>query len=60
MQLELISPEGDHVADVFQDESTGARSFNGLDYDGPVRVSLPLEVLHWFLDEADKRLALDQ
>jgi hypothetical protein len=51
MSLELIGFDGERVAEVFEDDETGARSFTAF---GERRV--PPEVVEWFLSEARNRL----
>jgi hypothetical protein len=51
MSLELVGADGERVAEVFEDDDTGARSFTVF---GERQV--PPEVIEWFLGEARTRL----
>jgi len=49
--LELYSPEGTRIAEVFRDDDSGARTFNSF-----MPLNMRPEVLAWFLDQAAQRL----
>ena len=53
VQLELLGPDGEYVAEVFRDDVTGHRAFNSL----TENLSVPLPVLTWFLAAAETELA---
>lgn len=54
VQLELIGPDEEYLAEVFRDDQTKERVFNSL----TENLSLPLTVLTWFLALAEEELAL--
>jgi hypothetical protein len=47
--LELMAPDDTYLAEIYLDDATGEQTFNGL---GPL--SLPPDVLRWFLAEAER------
>jgi hypothetical protein len=49
--LELYSPDGTLIAEVFRDDDSGVRTFNSF-----MPLNLRPEVLAWFLDQAARRL----
>ena len=49
--LELYSPDGTLIAEVFRDDASGARTFTSF-----MPLTLRPEVLAWFLDQAEQRL----
>jgi hypothetical protein len=49
--LELCSPDGTLIAEVFRDDGSGIQTFNSF-----MPLSVPPEVLSWFLDQAVQRL----
>lgn len=51
MALELTADDGERVAEVFEDDATGARTFTVF---GERRV--PLEAIEWLLSEARTQL----
>ncbi len=50
VQVELLSPSGEYLAEVFRDDETGARVFNTLTN----KLAVAPEVLSWFLQVADE------
>jgi hypothetical protein len=52
VQVELLGPGDEYLAEVFRDDQTGDRVFNSL----TENLSLPLPVLTWFLAEAEEEL----
>lgn len=50
VQLELMGPDGQYLAEVFRNDDTGERVFNSL----TEHLSLPIAVLNWFLGVAEK------
>ena len=49
--LELYSPSGARIAEIFRDDETGDRRFHNF-----LPLDLPPTVLEWFLAEAARRL----
>lgn len=49
--LELCSPDGTLVGEVFRDDDSGVRTFNSF-----MPLNVRAEVLAWFLDQAAQRL----
>jgi hypothetical protein len=51
MTLELTRDDGTRVAEVFEDDETGARTFTVFD-----EQHVPVDVIEWLLEEARRRL----
>ena len=51
MAMELIRDDGERVAEIFQDDATGQRTFSVL-----ADESVPIEAIEWLVTEARDRL----